>query len=466
MSAQNSGRPWAGSLPLGRPLLALLVAILVIGGAWLWVTLETPADARGLVGTVGGLTALLLSVAIAAIVYRAQEVRLTRGYGATMDAELGHLVDDVLPAVVAKLRDGESADTVFAQVPRPDNGTHERILRTLTREIAVGERRRAAAMAACGNAASRVQALATSMLADLRDMENRYGDEMLGDLLKIDHSTAQTGRLADSIAVLTGARTGRRWTKPIVMESILRGAMGRIRAYERVHVHSTSTAAVVGYAAEDIMHALAELMDNATKFSAPSEEVHVYVEELHNGAVITIEDGGLGMKPQALERAKAAISSTEALDLTQLSGTRLGLAVVGCLARKHQLQVFFRPSSRGGTGVVLRIPNQLITQPRPQQPVHAAPRSRATAEVPAAARAGALAMPAETMTEEQLPLPKRPRGQTLTAARSANGTAQGTGPQSTHPRFDAGARFGAFRQARAKHPESGGQSPRPEDDTE
>jgi hypothetical protein len=71
--------------------------------------------------------------------------------------------------------------------------------------------------------------------------------------------------------------------------------------------------------------------------------------------VITIEDGGLAMPPEALRRAERMVSS-EPLDLTTLSGTRLGLAVVGCLAHKYGLKVFFRPSSRGGTGVVVTVP--------------------------------------------------------------------------------------------------------------
>ncbi|GHF79572.1 signal transduction histidine kinase [Amycolatopsis bartoniae] len=451
MSVPNSARSRTAA-----PLLVLLVAVLVTGGGWTWVVLETPAEVRMLVGVAGGVLALLLSVAAALLAQRAARLRREREQISALNDELGHLVDDLLPAAVQRLRSGASADTVLAQLPKPRNEAHQRLLRTLTREISVGERRRAAAMAACGNAAGRVQALATSMLADLRDMEHRYSEDALGDLLKIDHSTAQAGRLADSIAVLTGARTGRRWTKPIVMESVLRGAMGRIGAYQRVHVHSTCTSAVVGYAAEDVMHALAELMDNATKFSAPSEEVHVYVEELHNGVVITIEDGGLGMKPQALERAKAAIASTEPLDLAQLSGTRLGLAVVGTLARKHQLQVFFRPSSRGGTGVVLRLPNQLITQPR-QRPAEAAPAPRPALEVPAARPANHVE--SAVAVEEPKALPKRPRGQTLNATRSSGSP---SGPSSNRPRMDSGARFGAFRQARARNSEGG----KPSDDSE
>jgi len=323
-------------------------------------------------------------------------------------------------------------------------------------------------MAACASAAGRVQAMATSMLADLREMEARHSEEVLGDLLMLDHRTAQAGRLADSIAVLTGARSGRRWTKPIVMESILRGAMGRIGAYQRVRVHSASTAAIAGYAAEDVMHTLAELMDNATRFSAPSEEVHVYVEELHTGVVVTIEDGGLGMKPQALERAEAAVSMVNPIDMARLSGTRLGLAVVGALARKHRLHVFFRPSSRGGTGVVVRIPNQLVVQPRWESfPVES--QSGVLEPAPAAARAAAAAVPATTPAvaqtadgEQSLLLPKRPRGHTLAAAAHVTEPP----PPRPRPRTDFGARFSAFHQGtRAETPDDNGPSAAMEDDS-
>jgi hypothetical protein len=165
--------------------------------------------------------------------------------------------------------------------------------------------------------------------------------------------------------------------------------MGRIGAYQRVRLHSTSTVAVAGHAAEGVMHALAELMDNATSFSPPAAEVHVYVEEVYTGVVITIEDGGLVMSDVALERAQKAVSAAP-LDLTTLSGTRLGLAVVGCLARKHGLTISFRPSSRGGTGVVMMIPQELITQSRE----------------PSRAPGGAVA---ETQTGGQRPAPEEPR---------------------------------------------------------
>ncbi|WP_435800065.1 ATP-binding protein [Streptomyces mutabilis] len=237
---------------------------------------------------------------------------------------------------------------------------------------------RAAAVAATANAAGRMQALATGTLADLRAMEERHSDEdVLADLLHLDHRTAQAGRLADSVAVLTGARSGRRWARPIGMESILRGAMGRIAGYQRVRVHSVSDAAVAGHAAEGVMHALAELLDNAANFSPPTAEVHVYVEEVPAGVIVSVEDSGLVMGEVQLRRAERAVSG-ESAGLGGLTGTRLGLAVVGRLSAKYGLKVSFRPSARGGTGVLMLVPQDILSGPSATDgPTQAAARSAA-----------------------------------------------------------------------------------------
>ncbi|MFD1273084.1 sensor histidine kinase [Streptomyces kaempferi] len=239
-----------------------------------------------------------------------------------------------------------------------------------------------------------MQALSTAMLADLRAMEEKHSDEeVLADLLHLDHRTAQAGRLADSVAVLAGARSGRRWARPIVMESILRGAMGRIGGYQRVRLHSSSDAAVAGHAAEGVMHALAELLDNAANFSPPTAEVHVYVEEVPAGVIVSVEDSGLVMGDVQLRRAERAVSG-DGTELGGLTGTRLGLAVVGRLARKHGLKVSFRPSARGGTGVLVLIPQDLLSLP--SAPAPAAPQAApATTPSPAATPAS---VPAEDLT--------------------------------------------------------------------
>ncbi|MGW1173130.1 sensor histidine kinase [Kitasatospora sp. NPDC002543] len=399
-------------------------------------------------------------------------------------AELARIADGVLPEVVTKLRAGAAVDSALAVHRKHPQYA---LLRAVSEEIGRGERLRAAALAVCATAAGRVQALATSMHAELREMQHRHDEEVLGDLLSLDHSTAQAGRMADSIAVLTGARSGRRWAKPIAVESVLRGALGRIGAYQRVRLHNASTAAVVGYAAEGVMHALAELLDNATNFSAPPAEVHVYVEEVPAGLAVTVEDSGLGLGDSWLRRAERAVSA-EPLDLTTLSaGTRLGLAVVGVLARKHGLQISFRPSARGGTGVVVLIPQQLVTHPAPvagpvsgQAPVRAsvpaqappgeaarpalasarpapaslppaAPAQRVPVGAPAAGGARTAsappALPAAPARMTDSGLPQRRRGQTLaTTVPAPDRTAKPVAPDAA----GAAARFGAFRRAAAR----------------
>ncbi|MFI6980046.1 ATP-binding protein [Embleya sp. NPDC050154] len=469
--------------PTGRALLAFAAVSIITAGAVVWAVSAVGSKHRTTVAVGGVAVALALAIAVAATVYavgsadrlRARIAEMegdaarwnddNRDRMSALEAEATRLADETLPALVALLRDGASVDTALAGVPTPHHEALERMLTTVAREVGQGERMRAAAMSACANAAGRVQALSTSMLADLREMEGRHGEEVFGDLLRLDHSTAQAGRLADSIAVLTGARSGRRWTKPIVMESILRGAVGRISAYQRVRVHSTSEATVAGYAAEGVMHALAELMDNATKFSPPSEQVHVYVEDVPAGVVVTVEDGGLVMGEFALRRAEQAVAA-QALDLTTLSGTRLGLAVVGCLARKHGLTVSFRPSSRGGTGVVVMIPRQLVGEARPEPRKRAEPGTRppAPAAVPRQPAAAPPVFepvaghpPAEPeQAPEAAPAPrlsglaKRRPGQTLAAAAKAAERAEGRSDPASRtakPRPAPGARFGAFRQA-------------------
>ncbi|MEW2529083.1 ATP-binding protein, partial [Streptomyces sp. NPDC047071] len=331
--------------------------------------------------------------------------------------DLTRVTDDVrllgtetLPAVVGALRGGASVDRVLASVTWPADPALRDLTEAAVRELALSERRAAAAQAASAKALSRVQAKSVSMLADLREMQDRHGEDVFGDLLRLDHSTSQLGLMTDRLALLMGGRSSRAWNKPIVMESILRGAVGRIAAYQRVRLHSSTKAAVVGFAAEGVMHLLAELMDNAANFSPPTDEVHVYVEESRTGVVVTIEDSGLRMSEAALRRAKESVSG-QAADLALLQGTRLGLAVVGRLAVKYGVSVNFRPSSRGGTGVVILLPPQLVAQqPQPDSArTAAAPAIEApVTEAPALPAPGQAVAPETTEAGRSASLPSTP----------------------------------------------------------
>ncbi|MFD6528796.1 ATP-binding protein [Streptomyces sp. NPDC060184] len=434
--------------------LTALVSAVVSGSLCAWATVVAPASVRTPLAWGAGAAAVALTVAAAVAAHALGTARAVREARA---ADSRRFTDETTRLVSAASADAQrftaeaarikatsraeatraasEAATALARATTEAATAKERLAaetarRTaeneadrerfaaekaaLSARLAQAERERSAALSTGANAASRMQALATSMLADLREMENRHTDEnVLGDLLHLDHRTAQAGRLADSVAVLTGARSGRRWARPIVMESILRGAMGRISGYRRIRLHSTSDVAIAGHAAEGVMHALAELLDNAANFSPPTAEVHVYVEEVPSGVVITVEDSGLVMSDVQLRRAEAAVSPGESVAAP--SGTRLGLAVVGRLARKHGLRVSFRPSARGGTGALLMLPQELIAR---------TPAGAASPTLPAA-----------------VPKPRTPEAQTrdTTAPEPPAPESRTPEPEPTHSAADAEA---------------------------
>ncbi|WP_433575404.1 sensor histidine kinase [Nocardia brasiliensis] len=426
------------------PLLALFGSAAVTSVAVVVAVYYAPSDFRVPL-TIGAVVAALLlcGACTAAVHYRGVARRATREAAAST------------AAATARVQAAENAAEAHAW------------------ESKNNENRRSAAMAAFAGAAGRMQAMTTSMLAELREMEHRHADpKVLADLLELDHRTAQAGRLADSIAVLSGARSGRRWAKPIAMESILRGAMGRVAGYQRVRLRAIAEIAIAGHAAEGIMHTLAELLDNACNFSPPTTEVHVYAAEVPAGVVLTIEDSGLVMSESALRRAEQTVSVTgpdgrgqRSADLSSLSGTRLGLAVVGHLARKHGLTVSYRPSAIGGTAVVVVVPRDLtarVDRSQPSAPAtnpslpavpppapRTAPQAVALAE-PAADRepAAVATAPAPTAEVTSMGLPKRRRGSTLAAVHPAGLSLPEPGAPAAAPAPAASpAAFGAFQRA-------------------
>lgn len=507
------------------PLLTAVLAGLAVVGA-VYVTPEAKRLAVGC-GAAAGALLLCAAVAIAAHAYQTARITRRRLEAVTLDAgrllqerarlntefdrERVQLTEELtherarLTAELSQERARLISDfsqermrltTSFAEERTrltEENAEERARLSAENKHLSERARRdsheRAAALSATANAAGRMQALATGMLADLRGMEERHSDEdVLADLLHLDHRTAQAGRLADSVAVLTGARSGRRWARPIAMESILRGAMGRISGYQRVRVHSASDTGVAGHAAEGVMHALAELLDNAANFSPPSAEVHVYVEEVPAGVILSVEDSGLVMGDIQLRRAERAVSG-DSTELGGLTGTRLGLAVVGRLALKYGLKVSYRPSARGGTGVLMLVPQDILV---PQDTPVAAQESLALPEPPAipskpatepepvaveqpwasyaAGRALADLDPEPVPTHESpdrgvltdaasdvpdaLPegLPKRRRGQALAEAERSRARAESAAPEpSRAPSADdtlaRTVRFNSFRQA-------------------
>ncbi|MCG6494960.1 sensor histidine kinase [Kitasatospora sp. A2-31] len=217
--------------------------------------------------------------------------------------------------------------------------------------------------------ARRILVMAHDQQALLDEMERTHDDpSLLEGLLKADHAAAQQARLAQTLAVLCGARAGRHWPEPVSLEDVVRGAQSRILPFQRVVVRSRIETAVVGAAAEALIHAVAELLDNATRYSPPSTQVFVTLMPVHNGAVIEIDDGGVGMPEQAVAKAASALAGGSALEVSRLGEVpQLGLAAVGRLSEQYGFRVTLSsaPSPYGGVRVVVLLPNALLTEPLP-----------------------------------------------------------------------------------------------------
>ncbi|MCZ7460242.1 sensor histidine kinase [Streptomyces sp. WMMC940] len=416
-SSPGSGSPRSAAafgwlLPAALTVVATVVTVMLV-----------PAPARVPVAVIGAVAAVLVAAVGAEAARRGRVIDSLRRAVAERDSVLAHqasqtahLAGTLLPEVVERLRRGEFPEDVLASLNAPE--AHQAVVRTVVDAVVAEEDLRESAQRAFVNIARRVQAIVHQQAQELREMEDRHGKspDVFGDLLRLDHGTALIGRLADSIAVLGGTRPGRQWSRAVPLYSVMRGAMSRIIDYQRVELHSVSEVAVTGPAVEPLIHALAELLDNATRYSPPQTKVHLTAVDVQSGIAVEIEDGGVSMSEEARKRAERMLrQAQQGIDLNDLGETpRLGLAVVGRLAQAYGFQVSLRPSAYGGVRAVLVVPQDLITTtatatglahgigaasvPRttlPPEAVQAAPAPQAAAVPPVA-------------SATQVPVPRRP----------------------------------------------------------
>ncbi|WP_329379123.1 sensor histidine kinase [Streptomyces sp. NBC_01716] len=287
------------------------------------------------------------------------------------DSQSVRLGKELMPLAIYQLRRGNSPREVMNVIVDGDERYRELpesqrvLLRAILDIVDDEEAMRESAQRSFVNIARRVQSLVHQQASELREMEEHHGrnPDVFDDLLRIDHGTALIGRLADSVAVLGKARPGRQWPRPVPLFSVLRGAMSRILEYQRVDLHSIAKVAIVGTAVEPLIHACAELLDNATRYSPPQTRVHVTAVEVQTGIAIEIEDGGVSLSEEARTRAERMLAQAQAgIDLNDLGESpRLGMAVVGRLCQMYNLQVSLRQSAYGGVRAVLVVPRDVVT---------------------------------------------------------------------------------------------------------
>jgi len=285
-----------------------------------------------------------------------------------LQATARHLADEEMPALIERLRQGD-------QDPMPEQAPPR--LRTKTAEIAQAEAaitslQHTAAVAAAGEArlrngigqvfvslARRNQSLLQRQLRLIDALEQKASDPAtLADLFPLDHLTTRMRRHAEGLIIWSGAAPGRSWSEPVPVIDVIRGAVAEVEDYKRVTVLTRAEDAVAGLAAADMIHLLAELIENATLSSPSGTRVEVRAERVANGFAIEIDDRGLGIEAGQLRTINQQLAKPPDFDLA--NADQLGLFVVGKLAARHAVRVALRPSPYGGTTAVVLMPNSIV----------------------------------------------------------------------------------------------------------
>ncbi|MFI0513774.1 signal transduction histidine kinase [Streptomyces canus] len=371
--------PGRRELPYARVLLLPAIVMAAVTGAAV-AAVQKPAQAA--VALCGAVATLLVIAVAAEAVRRGRELREQRLEHirhtahlkqrlADNDQDMIRFAKEIAPTALDWLRRGSSPGEVIRQLGEYDPAWADlpepqiRLLKTVLNIVDTEEIMRDAAQRSFVNIARRVQAIVHQQANELREMEEDHGrnPEVFDDLLRIDHGTALIGRLADSISVLGGGRPGRQWPEPVALYSVLRGAMSRILEYRRIDLSSIAKVNVKGTAVEPVIHAAAELLDNATRYSPPQSKVHVTATEVQTGVCIEIEDAGVSLSEEARLRAEGMLERAKAgVDFQDLGESpRLGLAVVGRLCQAYNMQVSLRASAYGGVRAILVVPSDMLT---------------------------------------------------------------------------------------------------------
>ncbi|GAA1417599.1 hypothetical protein GCM10009601_11970 [Streptomyces thermospinosisporus] len=280
-----------------------------------------------------------------------------------------------LPDVMARLSAGEEVDAAAEAPPlddseeRPDEigqvGRSFNAARLAAVEAAVHQATlRRGLFAALLTIARRNQTLVHRQLKLVDTLERRTDDpDVLEQLFRIDHLTTRMRRHAENLIILSGAAPGRRWRRPVPVADVVASAVGEIEHYTRVEVPPMDRVGIAADAVADVIHLLAELLENATAFSPPHTRVTLRTGPEGDGFVLRIDDRGLGLGRGRAHEAHRILESPD--DFDPARHDRLGLYVVGKLAARHAIRVSLEESPYGGTTAVVRLPAGLLAELEP-----------------------------------------------------------------------------------------------------
>lgn len=353
-----------------------IFAALTCGAAAAWTLLRMSDRSAAAVAAVTVPTVLLCLAGMLRLWRTADAARAAgeraRALASARAAEVEHLASQRLPVILERARGGRGLDGAPGPLA-PASETGERFteaLETLVQALGSDEAARRertlrdSVQAAFESVARNMHAMSTVQQQVLDGVERLINDPaVMAEVMKADHAAAQMTRKAQTLLVMCGIWPARRENQPVPLFDCVRGAQSRIVEFGRVEIHGGQHLYVVPPAVEGMMHAVAELLENATVFSPSGTQVVVTVREVAAGAVVEIDDAGLGMPPDVLDQALAQLR--QEADLAQLGAVpRLGLACVGRWSRELGFGVELSAASAyGGTRVVVFVPHQLLTEP-------------------------------------------------------------------------------------------------------
>ncbi|MFJ1748291.1 ATP-binding protein [Streptomyces sp. NPDC088116] len=214
-----------------------------------------------------------------------------------------------------------------------------------------------------------LQGLASEQQLAISKLQDKYGElQVLQDLLDIDHMNSQFARRAQSIAVLCDGWLGRQRAAASLYD-VVRSAKGRIRHFTRVEIRAQSNFAIVSRAVEPVALTLAELLDNATSYSAPETVIEINIRPVPKGVCIIVDDAGVGMNEEEKARAAKLLSSERSPGVSGLGNPpQFGFTVIGVLAARYGFTVSVDSTSPyGGVRAVVLLPEELLTSmPTPE----------------------------------------------------------------------------------------------------
>ena len=374
-SPRGAGRPIAFYLVsrLAVPVACLVLAWAALAGAVLAGALRgvmgSPAHRALTEAVVVAGAGLLVAIIVVILIF--VFARRVGREAARLAATARYLADEQLPKAVAQLRTRADARSHQTSVPLPATRISEfaevsaalaRIQGTAVTAATAEARLRGGFRQVLTSLGRRNQSLLHRQLRIIDTLEQQAASPAaLADLFALDHLTTRMRRHAESLTVLSGAPTARPRIGAVPVIDVLRAAVAETEDYKRVVVRTETEETVSATAVNDLIHLLAELIENATLFSPSATKVEVRAERVANGFAIEVEDRGLGIAPDQLDDLNTRLAFPPDFDL--VDADRLGLFVAGLLAARHGVVVSLTPSPYRGTKAIVLLPDGLTLPP-------------------------------------------------------------------------------------------------------